>query len=81
MDEDFELPVFYKGKEEHFTARLVRRGYVYQIEVMVKEQVFAFERDEEGSWRVIMNSQHHDHKTVDVELIQSMVHSLEEISK
>jgi hypothetical protein len=55
MDEDFDLPVFYKGKEMHFPARLLTMGYIYKIEVDVHGQAVLFERDEERNWRALID--------------------------
>ena len=55
MHEDFQLPVTYKNEELTLPARLMHYGYGFRIEVMIGETKVLFERDEERSWRAIMN--------------------------
>ena len=78
MDEDFELPVNYEGKDLHFPARLIRYGYSYRIEDEVDGVVVSFEKDEEREWRALiepMGSQMNN--TVDTELLLAIAASLE----
>jgi len=51
---EFELPVDFNGKELHFAARLLNYGYSYKIEVEVFHSMVVFERDDEGSWRALI---------------------------
>ena len=46
MEEGFEIPVLYKGKELLFAAEVIRNGYVHRIQVNVDEQIIYFEKDE-----------------------------------
>ena len=80
MDEEFELPVHYNGKELLFPAKLIRFGYSYRIEVDVNEQIVTFEKDEERNWRALLES--HDFgesNSVNPELLKGIVDSLDEI--
>jgi hypothetical protein len=81
MEEGFELPVDYKGAEQSFPAKLVRRGYIYQIEVEVADTLVAFEKDEEGAWRAMLTEADlFSNKKLDRELLESIIASLEAIS-
>jgi hypothetical protein len=81
MEEGFDLPVLYKGKEMHFPARLLSMGYIYKIEVDVHGQSIVFERDEERNWRALMDPSIHssDSKT-DIELLKMIGQTIEEIT-
>jgi hypothetical protein len=73
MEDNFILPVTYKGKEYELSSRFVRLGYIYQFHVVVEEHTLIFERDEENSFRVIGNN--NDSKT-DIGLLQVIVERL-----
>jgi hypothetical protein len=80
MDEGFEIPVTYKGKELLFPARLVSFGYTHKIEVDVYGALVHFERDEEREWRALMVSEENQgDQHLDVELLQQLILSLERI--
>lgn len=53
IDEPFELPVDYKGKEIIIPGTLRRRGYSYKIHMEVDGQDIIFEPDEERNFRAI----------------------------
>jgi hypothetical protein len=53
MEDNFILPITYKGKEYELNSRFVRLGYIYQFHIAVEERTLIFERDEEGEFRVI----------------------------
>jgi hypothetical protein len=79
MDEGFELPVLYKGRELLFPARLVVLGYIYKIEVNVNGQVVFFEKDEERNWRVLVEPSDSapPHK-MDIELLKAIGDAIEQ---
>jgi hypothetical protein len=80
MNEDFELPVDYKGKEILFTARLLQQGFSYKIEVDVTTTKLLFEKDDQGDWRVIANTEQESaYGKTDVELLKAIAASLEQI--
>lgn len=54
MDENFEIPVTYKGEELNFPASLVSRGYTYAIRVNINGQHINFEPDEEKNFRALI---------------------------
>jgi hypothetical protein len=82
MDDDFVIPVSYKGKELHFPARLLHFGYSYKIEVDVYETAVYFERDEEREWRVLVTPEDLEtNKKIDRALIEQLIQSLGSILK
>ena len=55
MNDTFDLPVLYKGEELLFPAQLRQLGYVQRFEVHVGDDLVYFERDEEGSYRALID--------------------------
>ena len=82
MEDDFEIPVTYKGKEQNFTARLLQYGYSYKIEVDVKGVPVRFDRDEERNWRAIIEPDAGDKKSIpESGLIAAIAEVLEAVTK
>ena len=54
MNDAFDLPVTYNGKEMLFPAQLLQAGYTHKFEVDVYGQAIFFEPDEEGKYRAIV---------------------------
>lgn len=79
MDNSFELPVLYKGKELVYPAEVIRYGYVHQIKIDIEGQIIILEKDEEGNYRAIAGAT--NTKELDKDLIQAIVSSLEAIIK
>ena len=79
MENPFEIPVLFKGKQLLYPAAVIRYGYVHRIQINVGGQVVYLEKDEEGSYRAIAGAA--NTKELDKELIQAIVSSLEEILK
>jgi hypothetical protein len=81
MDQFFQLPLFYKGKQLNFKANLIRVGYGYQFQVKINEQNIFFEPDEEGMYRAInYNADFVDNKKIDIELLKMIAEALEILS-
>lgn len=80
MDEFFEIPVVFRGKELLFPARLLVQGYMHKFEVTVDGQQFVFEPDNNGEYRALMdpNSQQ-ETKKLDVELFKAIADSIQSI--
>ncbi len=55
MDNTFNIPVFYQLKAFNLPAVLITYGYSYKIEVNIFDQLVAFEPDEEGAFRAVIN--------------------------
>lgn len=82
MEDEFDLPVLFRGEEKSFRARLLLYGYSYKIQVMVDDQPILFEPDEERNWRALIDMEDGEkHKPVNVELLQSIAASLESLTK
>jgi hypothetical protein len=82
MNEPFELPVLFNGKQFSFPGQLHLYGYSQKIEVLVNDLSILYERDEEGAWRALVDpSEVQNHKAVTVELLQAIADSIEEILK
>ena len=80
MDEGFEIPLTYLGKEMALPARLLAYGHSYKIEVTVQEMLVHFERDDEGAWRALISNDDLDqNKTIDRGLLQAVAASLDEL--
>ena len=81
MEEGFELPVRYNGKEMIFHARLITFGYIYKIEVDIGGTPVFFERDEERNWRVLTDSDTISGKKIDSGLLSSISITIDELLK
>jgi hypothetical protein len=77
LNETFELPVEFRNEEVLFPARLVKRGYLYKMEVEVKGQMLVYEPDEEGNWRAMLESSASEHLKQDIELLEAIRNSIE----
>jgi hypothetical protein len=53
MNEPFLIPVKHDETEHEFKARFERWGYTHRISVLIGEQTFVFEPDEEGGYRAM----------------------------
>ena len=51
MNEPFILSVAYLGEDYELKARFERWGYTHRFMVLIGEETFTFEPDEEGSYR------------------------------
>jgi len=77
MNEPFIIPVIYQGTEHEFKARFERWGYTHRIAVLIDENTFAFEPDEEGGYRALIDPEHPINKTaVDMLLLQAVAEKL-----
>jgi hypothetical protein len=82
MDEGFELPVSFNKKELSFPARLLSYGYSYKLEVDIDGDKILFEPDEERNWRALIAYEEVSaNKKMNVELLQAIASSIEEIMK
>jgi hypothetical protein len=80
MDEEFELPVTYKGEELLFPAQLLQTGYTHRFKVDIYGQEVVFEPDEEKNYRAIIDPEKLD-KHVSLELLKAIVESIEFIAR
>ncbi|AMR32371.1 hypothetical protein A0256_13540 [Mucilaginibacter sp. PAMC 26640] len=54
MNEPFILAVKHQGIEHEFKARFERWGYTHRIAVLINDDSFVFEPDEECGYRALM---------------------------
>jgi hypothetical protein len=54
MEDEFFIPVNYKGAEREYPARLEVFGYSHRFRVVVEGTEVLFEKDEEGSYRAVI---------------------------
>lgn len=80
MDDNFEIPVLYNGKELQFGASLQRIGYVHKILVDVNGQQVSLEKDDVGNYRALLVDIESENK-IDKSLIKAIVESLENLLK
>ncbi len=76
MNEPFILSVAFGGTHYEFKARFERWGYTHRIAVLIDEETFVFEPDEEGSYRALGNC-----VPGNVHLIQVVADKLASLSK
>jgi hypothetical protein len=80
MYESFDLPVRVKGEELMLPARLVQYGYTHRFIVEVEGQEVAFEPDEERYYRALIDTNvMEQNKTLNIELLQAIAHSIETV--
>ena len=80
MEEEFELPVEYKGEEQMFNTKLIVTGYTHKFNVDVNGQSIVFELDDEGNYRAIIPYDDVPKiKSVDIELLKEIAKTIEEI--
>lgn len=82
MNEPFEIPVYYKGKELSFSDKFVQFGYAYKIIVDVEGQEISFEPDEERNFRAVIEYEKVDlSKKNDPDLLKTIAETIEAIVK
>ena len=74
-----EIPVAYKNEELSFKARVVRFGYINHVIVDLGGTQITIERDEEGNYRALGDSEKMESSRVDVNLIEAVVKVLESL--
>jgi hypothetical protein len=82
MEDAFELPVIYKGKEMLFISQLLMQGYTHKFQVDVNGQEVSFEPDEERTYRAIVQPETIGvGKEIEVELLQAIAEAIESVVK
>lgn len=74
-----EIPVTYKNKELSLKAHVVRFGYVNHIVVDLSGTQITIERDEEGNYRALGDTEKMEGSKVDVDLIKAVVTVLQSL--
>jgi len=78
MEEDFELPVEYKGEQFRFNCKLIVIGYTHKFNVNVNGQTIVFEPDEERNYRAVLSYDDiGKNKSVDIELLKEIAKAIE----
>jgi hypothetical protein len=57
MEDAFEIPVSFNGKEYNFTAEFISYGYAYKLEIDIDGSKIQFEPDEERNWRALISQE------------------------
>lgn len=82
MDELFDIPVTYKGKDLLFKGELLAYTYSYKIQVEVDGNLVLFEPDDERNLRAMINPENfNEGKKIDIELLKCIGKAIEEILK
>ena len=79
MDEEFELPIEFKGQEHIFKSTLLVYGYTHKFQVNVNGRNILFEPDEEKNYRAVLNYGESDTNKIDVELIKEIASTIQNI--
>jgi hypothetical protein len=79
MSETLEIPVRYKKQDLIFKAHTIRFGYVHHIVVDVNGTPITIERDEEGSYRALVDLEKLPSCRLDSGLIEAIVSVLESL--
>ena len=80
MDEPFEIPVTYKGKEIAFKAQLLRLGYTHKFKVWIADYEVLYEPDEERTYRAVVDTALLESgKKIDANLLKAIAAAIEEI--
>ncbi|MGG9964103.1 hypothetical protein [Ferruginibacter sp. SUN106] len=80
MDNSFELPIDFNGKEYLFPGSLITYGYSYKIAITVFDTIINFEPDEEGQYRALIDPEAIKHnKDITRELLQAIAETLQEV--
>lgn len=69
-----ELPVMYKGEELMLAAQIRQFGYSYKLIVDIGGVEIAFEKDDSGEFRAILEQG--EHVKMDIGLIKAVVDTL-----
>ena len=82
MEDTFDIPVTYKGKELLFKSKLLILGYTHKISVDVNGTEVVYEPDEERNYRALIDpEQMEGMKRIDKELLKAIAEAIESIVK
>ena len=80
MNETFDIPLTYNGKEIIFPARLLILGYTHKIQVEINGKELFFEPDEERNYRAVLAYDSPDEAgNTDRNLLKAIADAIEEI--
>lgn len=75
----FNLPVVIDGKEIEFQGRLVTFGYAFKFYIIVEGRELAFEKDDDGNYRVVSEGIQPD--TIKKDIFEAIITALKTIEK
>ena len=82
MNDEFELPVDYKGEQVMLKASFLVTGFTHKFIVDVKGQDIIFEPDDERNYRaIILNENINKNIDMDKGFLKAIAKSIEEILK
>jgi len=81
MENTFQLPVYYRGKEEEFASQLLQFGYIHKIQVDVNGIAVMFEPDEERNYRAYVDPSSEEFDKLDPVLLKAIAEAIERIVK
>lgn len=81
MENSFEIPVSYRGKELLFDCQVVKQGYLYKLLVHVEGLKVWFEPDEERHYRAVVDPLDEGMNKVDTELLRAIAEVIEHSTK
>jgi hypothetical protein len=82
MEDTFDIPVTYKGKELLFKSQLLILKYTHKISVDVNGTEILYEPDEERKYRVVIDLEKMEGmKRIDKELLRAIAGAIESIVK
>jgi hypothetical protein len=82
MEDEYILPVTYKGKDLAFPLRIIPQGYTYKFLVVLDEATVIFERDDQGELRALLQDPElNEGKLPETGLLAALSEVLEVISR
>lgn len=80
MQNSFEIPITYSGKDLLLKASVKTYGYTPRVEIEIDGSVIIFEQDEEEKYRAVVSAEDLDNnKHVDVELLRLITEVLNSV--
>ena len=83
MEENFTLPIPYRGRQFTVDFTFRRLGYTYKISTVIQDKEILFEPDEEGSFRATLAfpTQGHQGAPIDRYFIEAIITALTQTFK
>lgn len=76
MEEEFFLPIEFKGQTLELPCVFRKLGYTYKIAVRVSDKDLLFEPDEEGRFRAALVNWQDDRSGIDRQLLEVITEQL-----
>ncbi|XZF12894.1 hypothetical protein ACTHGU_13995 [Chitinophagaceae bacterium MMS25-I14] len=77
MEQQFWLPIHYRGQDVELPMRLSISGYIYRFIISLPDAELTVERDEEGNLRLLADQA--AATTVDKALTEAIINSLKQL--